>query len=342
MKKLDVVKNNPSPTSKKRGGGGGDSPKGQEKTREKTSGDRKGKRIFPRPALRSASAGEGALSPSLKRKLDRLRAGLRRTGGCAVAYSGGVDSSVLLAAAHEMLGDRCLAVIGASPVIGRREQAAALDWLRRRRIPRRIVRFRPLADQRFTANSERRCYYCKRGLFEQVKRTAATQGLTRVAEGSNADDRAQIRPGRRAAAELGVLRPLERAGLRKSEIRELARTVYRLPMAEKPSASCLATRVAFGLRITPARLRQAERMEDFLHDRGFRVFRARIHPGLLRLEFGPLEEKRFLRPEMRRVCTAFAKKLGFAQITLDLQGFRSGSAHERAGLPQRRRGKKRI
>jgi pyridinium-3,5-biscarboxylic acid mononucleotide sulfurtransferase len=268
------------------------------------------------------------ISISLDKKLTRLRSILRRTGGCAVAFSGGVDSSVLLAAARETLGDRCLAVIGVSALTARHEREAALAWLRRAGIPHRILRTQEMQDPKFTANPEDRCFYCKRRLFIGIRRLAAAGGLAYVAEGSNRDDRAQIRPGRRALAELGILRPLDQAGLGKSEIRELARKVYRIPIADKPSTPCLATRVAFGVPVTTARLRQAEAMEEFLHGRGFKICRARIHPGLLRLELGPGEERRLLEPKLRRACIAQAKKLGFAQVTLDLQGYRSGSGHE--------------
>jgi len=271
---------------------------------------------------------QAELSPVLAAKLKKLHRLLQRTGGCAVAYSGGVDSSLLLAAARETLGDRCLAVIGLSPVNGRREQEAALAWLKQSRTPYVAVRTRELADRRFCANPENRCYFCKRGLFQLIRKTAVAHGLHQVAEGSNADDPKQIRPGRKAMEELGVLRPLEQAGLGKAEIRELARKVYRLPVAAKPSNPCLASRVAFGLRLTSARLRQVEAMENFLQAQGFRIFRARVHPGVLRIELGPGEEQRLLRPAVRRDCIAEARRLGFVQVTLDLQGFRSGSGHE--------------
>lgn len=277
-----------------------------------------------------------ALTPLLKTKLARVRRALLRTGGCAVAFSGGVDSGLLTAIAHETLGDRCLAVLGVSPVEEARETAAALAWLRRAGIPHAVVHPGEMQDARFRANPENRCYYCKGHLLRAVRTAAAARGLRFVADGSNAEDRRQIRPGRRALAEAGALRPLESAGLTKAEIRVLAGTVYGLPMAEKPSNPCLASRVAFGLTITPELLRRIEAMEAFLRRRGLRTFRARVHPGeLLRLELGPDGLARLGEPAFRRACAARAKRLGFVQVTADLQGFRSGSGHDRGVRPGR-------
>jgi len=278
------------------------------------------------------------LPMTLAAKLDRLRRSLQATRGCVVAYSGGVDSSLLLAVAREQLGDRCLAAIGVSPVIGARESRTAIAWLRRTRTPHVVLRTREWRDPKFRVNPEDRCYHCKLGLFRRMQGLASRRGLPQVAEGSNRDDRDQVRPGQRAVTELGILRPLDQAGLRKAEIRRLARAVYRLPMADKPSNPCLASRIAFGTSVTPERLRQVERMEDWLHAQGFRIFRARLHPGLLRLELGPAEERRLLQPEPRRACVAAARRLGFTQVTFDLQGFRSGSAHETARPVSRRVG----
>ncbi len=270
-------------------------------------------------------------SPLLSRKLQRLRRALRATGGCVVAYSGGVDSGLLLAVAREQLGDRAVAALDASPRFARRETDLARDWLRRSGAPHVVLRT-AVRHPRFAANAADRCYHCKRALFRGLLALAARRGLGRVVEGSNRDDRAQVRPGRRAGAELGVLRPLDQAGLTKAEVRVLARRCYHLPMAGKPSQSCLATRLPPGSRLTPGRLRRVERMEDRLHALGFRIFRARLRPGEFRLELGPGEEERLLRPRIRRACLAAARDLGVARVTLDLQGFSTGGAPERARL----------
>ncbi len=261
-------------------------------------------------------------------KLERLRQLLRDTEGCAVAYSGGVDSSVLLAAAAEVLGDRCLAVIATSSTYPKREYKSAIEWVTRRGIPHVLVVSEELDIPEFRDNPPNRCYFCKRELLAKVREQADAHGLPHIAHGANADDANDFRPGLRAGAEMGALTPLKDAGLTKAEIRAIARDVYNLPVADKPAMACLSSRFPYGSSITREKLRQVEAVENYLHDCGMRVVRARHHGEILRLELGPDEMRLLQDPRMCAECIAFAKQQGFTYITLDLEGFRSGSMND--------------
>ena len=261
-------------------------------------------------------------------KLDKLRQILRETGGCAVAYSGGVDSSLVLAAACEVLGDRCLAVIATSSTYPKREYEEAIGWLRENNIPHVTIVSEELDIPEFLDNPPNRCYYCKSELFTKVREQAAAHGLNSMADGANADDVNDFRPGLAAACEAGVISPLKSAGLTKEEIRIIAREVYNLPVADKPAMACMSSRFPYGSTITREKLQQVEAMEDFLHQRGFRVYRARHYGDTLRLELGPDEMLMIQRSDLRYECVAFAKSIGFIYVTLDLEGFRSGSMNE--------------
>ena len=263
------------------------------------------------------------------RKLERLKNILKHTGGCAVAFSGGVDSSVVLSAAHEVLGERCLAVIATSSTYPEREYRRALEWVERLGIPHVVISSEELDIPEFSCNPTDRCYYCKKELFGKIGEQARIHGLGFVADGSNADDAGDYRPGMTAARELKVLSPLKEAGLTKEDVRALAREVYRLPVADKPSMACLASRFPYGAEITQSKLEQVEQIEVFLEEQGFRVFRARHHSDILRLELGPEEMKAAMNDEMRHKITLLAKELGFIYVTLDLDGYRTGSMNER-------------
>lgn len=260
-------------------------------------------------------------------KLDRLKTLLRETGGCAIAYSGGVDSSLLVTVAHEVLGAKALAVIATSSTYPEREYRQALQLVEDRKIPHVVIRSEELEIPGFRDNPPDRCYYCKKELFTKVKDVALAHGLQHVADGSNADDVHDYRPGLRAANEIGVLSPLKMAGLTKPEIRELSRH-YQLPTADKPAMACLSSRFPYGSAITPEKLNQVEAVENFLIERGFTGFRARHHGSILRLEVPVDQMDRMLQPPFRTEFVTFAKAQGFHYVTLDLEGYRTGSLNE--------------
>ena len=272
--------------------------------------------------------GEIIMTPQCKEKLHKLKEILKRTGGCAVAFSGGVDSSLLLAVAREILGDRCLAVIATSSTYPERECNQAIEWVKTHGFQYVIINSEELDIPEFSANPKDRCYYCKHELFSRVREQALTHGLQWIADGSNADDAVDFRPGLKAARESGVLSPLMEAGLTKDDIRTIAREVYHLPMADKPSMACLASRFPYGSPITRNKLNQVEKIEAFLEHEGFHVYRARHHDDILRLELGQEEMSAILNDNIRKKITKFVKDQGFIYVTLDLEGYRTGSMNE--------------
>ncbi|MBM4143157.1 MAG: ATP-dependent sacrificial sulfur transferase LarE [Lentisphaerae bacterium] len=262
-----------------------------------------------------------------RRKLDRLRALLRATDGLAVAYSGGVDSTFLAAVAAAELGDRALAVTALSPTYPAREQAEAGELAARIGIRQVTVESNELEIPGFSDNPPERCYYCKRELFAVLRRAAREHGLGAVADGTNADDLRDYRPGRRAARESGVMSPLLEAGLGKDEIRALSRDMG-LPTADKPAQACLASRFPYGSRITAAKLAQVDAVERVLRESGFRQVRVRHHGETARIEVGAAEIARLLDAPLRAKVVCAGKAAGFAYVTLDLQGYRTGSLNE--------------
>ena len=257
----------------------------------------------------------------------RLRAQIRALGSCVVAYSGGVDSSVVLALAREELGDRALAVIGRSATYAASELEAALTQARGLGIEPRVIATAELSDPRFANNPSNRCYFCKGELYQQLAALAKSEGYHAVLDGTNADDLADHRPGRRAADEHAVRSPLAECGLGKADVRELAAQLG-LPSFDKPAMPCLSSRFPYGAQITEAQLRQVEAGEAWLRARGFREVRLRHHGTVARLELEGHELVRLASGPLRAECVAHFKGLGFAYVALDLQGFRSGSLNE--------------
>ena len=260
--------------------------------------------------------------PTTARKYDDLRNRLTNLGSALVAYSGGVDSTLLAVTAHAVLGDRCLAVLAISDV----HPAAEIDEARAtaRTLGLRLheAETYELADPRFHANTSDRCYYCKSEMFTLLRTIASARGIAWVLDGTNADDASDHRPGRRAAAEFGVVSPLLEVGLHKNEIRSLSEQLG-LPTWDKPSMACLATRFPYGTPITENALERVSRAEAAARALGLRQVRVRIHDGVARVEIAPAELDRAF--TLRDQLVAGIKAAGFSFVALDLEGYRSGS-----------------
>jgi uncharacterized protein len=267
-------------------------------------------------------------------KLEKLRALLKSYGSCLVAYSGGVDSVFLARVAHEVLGDRALAAIADSPSLPRRELQEALDIAVKFAFPVRVLQTQEFANENYTANPANRCYFCKHELFEELTPLARAENFAVIAYGENASDTGDFRPGAKAAAEFQVRAPLKEAGLTKVEIRELSAQLG-LPTADKPQMACLSSRVPHGETVTPEKLRMIEQAEYVLRDLGFHDIRVRHHElqkqNLARIELAPAEIPALLANGNLATVAEELKKIGYAHVTLDLQGYRRGSMNEMPG-----------
>lgn len=264
----------------------------------------------------------------LSLKYDSLRNRLENLGSALVAYSGGVDSTLVAFAAHVVLGERCVAVLATSDVHTRNEVDDARETAARLGFTLVEVDTYELADPRFRDNPPDRCYYCKREMFGLLRHVADSRGIKWVLDGTNADDTSDHRPGRKAATEYGVVSPLLEVGLHKNEVRELSRMLG-LPTWDKPSMACLASRFPFGTAITDEGLERVRVAEAALRDLGLRQFRVRSHGDIARVEVEPEEMDRAW--EIRGAVAAAVKSAGFAFATQDLDGYRSGSMN--ATLP---------
>ncbi len=268
-----------------------------------------------------------SLSPELSAKRDALRESLQLSKRLIVAFSGGVDSSYLAYEAHAVLGAGSLAVTAVSPSYPRSHREMAEQIVERFELPHRFVSTGEMTNPAYRRNDPDRCYHCKSELFDVLGELRRDLGFEAVAYGINTDDRGDFRPGHRAASEREVLSPLLDAGLAKRDIRALSRAAG-LPTAELPASACLSSRLPYGTEVTPERLRQVEEGEERLRGLGFRQVRLRHHGPLARIEIAPDELGRALDPEMTRRMAAAIKPLGFRWVSLDLEGYRTGSLNE--------------
>jgi pyridinium-3,5-biscarboxylic acid mononucleotide sulfurtransferase len=263
----------------------------------------------------------------LKDKSELLQENLASVGSLLVAYSGGTDSAYLAYAAHEALGERMLAVIADSPSLPRKELADAMAFAERHGIPVRVLQTHELEKPEYARNDAQRCFHCKSELFTEMEETRARLGFERLAYGMNLDDRGEFRPGQKAAEMHGALAPLVDAGLSKQEIRILAREAG-LSLADKPASACLSSRIEYEREVTAENLAQVEKAEEALHALGFAQVRVRHHGNLARVEIAREDLPRALTLDALDRLTEAVRGAGFLYVTLDTQGYRSGSMND--------------
>jgi len=266
-----------------------------------------------------------SLPSDLAAKRDRLLTLLQGYGSCAVAFSGGLDSTVVAKAAQLALGNRAVAVTGASESLAGDEMEECVSLANQIGIRHEVIRTDELSIPGYQANNGNRCYFCKTELFVKVQQLADRLGVAVVCDGTNHDDRGEHRPGMQAGREQRVRSPLAECELTKAEIRQLA-VAWELPIWDKPATPCLSSRIAYGETVTPERLAMIGEAERFLREQGFQPLRVRYHKGdMARIEVSPESLPRFVEPGFRPEVVAKLKSLGFKFVSIDLEGFRSGS-----------------
>jgi pyridinium-3,5-biscarboxylic acid mononucleotide sulfurtransferase len=260
-------------------------------------------------------------------KYDRLQTILREMESVLIAYSGGVDSALLLKVAHDVLGERALGVIASSPAYAQEETDDAIAVARQMDLPLVTIETHELEDERYVENNVNRCYFCKTELFSHLEPLAKERQLRYIAYGVNTDDDGDFRPGQRAAREFHVRGPLKEAGMGKREIRAVARMLG-VPVWDKPAMACFSSRIPYGHRVDVASLQMVYKAEKLLRQLGFHQLRVRHHDTIARIEVERSEIARLMEEDMSRVVTDGLRQIGYTYVTVDLMGYRTGSMNE--------------